>query len=94
MQYTATSFAAPLAEWFASLMPEVGEVRPPVGLFPRSGGEARTHHPDPVEQRIFHGLGRGESWVTGLFWSLATEPRVVFSVGLVGLLAGLAATVA
>ncbi len=89
MQYTATSFAASLAGWFSSLAPEGGGVRGPMGWFPTSGGEVRTRHPDPVEQRIFSGLAYGESVATSLLGRLATEPRVVFSLGLVGLLVGI-----
>lgn len=93
MQYTGTSFAELLAGWFASLMPETRTLRRPTGLFPPSGGEFASHHPDPVEQRIYEGLGRGESAVTLLFGRLATEPRVVFTLGLIGLLVGIAALV-
>jgi hydrogenase-4 component B len=94
MQYTASSFVAPLAEWFASLMPGTVTQHLPHGLFPTSGGSYKSTHADPVEQRLFEGLGRGEELVTTVFARFATEPRVVFGLGLVGLLVGLAFVIA
>ncbi|MEQ1503544.1 MAG: proton-conducting transporter membrane subunit [Myxococcota bacterium] len=93
MQYTASSFSATVADWFASLMPPVVTRHLPEGLFPSSGGSYRSNHADPVEQRLFESLGRGEELVTSVFGRFATEPRVVFGLGLVGLLVGMAVVI-
>lgn len=93
VQYTASSFVGPLAEWFAGVMPPVVTQHLPTGLFPSAGGSFRSNHPDPVEQRLYEGLGRGEQLSRDGFAHLATEPRVVFAIGLVGLLIGLAVVV-
>lgn len=90
MQYTASSFTATLAEWFVSLMPARVTQHLPEGLFPSKQASYRSTHADPIEQRLFESLGQGEELVTTVFGRFATEPRVVFGIGIVGLLVGIA----
>jgi hydrogenase-4 component B len=83
MQVTATSFAAPFARLFAAWIPPVVKRVLPQAYFPAGPGLVRSHPADPVEDRIFEGLGEGEKRVTDAFGRVSAEPRAVFAVGLV-----------
>jgi hydrogenase-4 component B len=85
MQYTASSFAAPFARLFEPWIPPMVRRALPHGFFPSGPGELATHHPDPIERRMFEAIGQGEELVAGAFGRFAADSRLVFAVGLLTL---------
>jgi hydrogenase-4 component B len=62
MQYTGTSYAASLLEFFRPLAPQSVDARPVQGLFPGPAGHA-SHVHDLAEVGIAHGVVRPVRWV-------------------------------
>ena len=54
-------------------------------LFPQHPGHVATHHPDPVEQRMFEVLDQGEDFVAETSGRIPEQPRFAFAAGLVTL---------
>ena len=52
MQYTASSFAQPIADLFAPLLRTSRECSPPQGLFP-ANASLETHTPDVCREEMF-----------------------------------------
>lgn len=87
MQYTGSSFSEQFARLFASFMPSLRRERLLPDLFPQQPGHVATHHPDPVERRMFEVIGRGEELIRELASRLPEEPRFAFAAGFLTLLA-------
>ncbi len=85
MQYTGSSFSAPFALLFASVLPALRRESLPSELLPRAPGHLATHHPDAVEKRMFEVLGQGEDFVVQASERIPEQPRVAFAAGLVAL---------
>jgi formate hydrogenlyase subunit 3/multisubunit Na+/H+ antiporter MnhD subunit len=82
MQYTASSFAQPLADFFALLLQTAKRVVPPRGLFP-ADASLETHTPDMALARGYQPLFRGVSWL--LSWlSWMQQGRVSMYVLYIG----------
>jgi len=62
MQYTGTSYAASLLEFFRPLAPQSVDARPVQGLFPGPAGHT-SHVHDLAEWGIAHGVVRPVRWV-------------------------------
>lgn len=86
MQVTGAAFAAHFARIFEGVLPVVRRERPPRGAFPEGRGHLETHHPDPVERRMFEVLDQGDDLVTHAAERISEQPRFAFALGLVALL--------
>lgn len=68
MQYTASSFAQPLTDFFAPFLKTRKRLRPPKGLFP-SEASLHTHTPDTAMDRLYRPLFHFVDWsVSKLSW--------------------------
>lgn len=85
MQYSGSSFSAPLADIFEAFLPQLRREKLPTGIFPEGRGHLGTHHVDAVERRMFEVLGQGEEMVTHAAGRLSEQPRFAFAAGLVTL---------
>ena len=85
MQYTGSSFVAMFAQIFESFLPVVRKERLPHEIFPQQPGHLATHHPDPVEKRMFEVMGQGEEFVTQTAGRIPEQPRFAFAAALVTL---------
>jgi hydrogenase-4 component B len=85
MQYTGSSFSHPFASLFEAWMPARVQLRLPDAVFPQRSGSFRSSHPDPIEDRIYEGIARGQALATAVFHRVVDDPRAVFAAGLVGL---------
>lgn len=71
MQYTASSYAQPLAEVFHAVLRTTRHYQPPEGLFPCSGA-LETHTPDWWHERAYRPLA---AWlVRGMAWFRRLQP--------------------
>jgi hydrogenase-4 component B len=86
MQYTGSSFSEPFARIFESFLPALRREQIPSEPFPQRPGRIATHHPDPVEQRMFEVLGQGEDLVAQTAGRIPEQPRFAFAAGLIALL--------
>jgi len=86
MQYTGSSFTEQFARLLESFLPALRRERVPTELFPRLPGSIQTHHPDPVEQRMFEVLGQGEDFVVRASARIPEQPRFAFAAGLFALI--------
>ena len=85
MQYTGSSFVEHFARIFDAFLPVLRRGHPPDELFPRHATALATHHADPVEQRMFEVLGRGEEYVAQATERIPEQPRFAFAAGLLAL---------
>ena len=85
MQYTGSSFAEHFARIFDAFLPVLRRGRVPDELFPQQPSAVATHHPDPVERRIFEVLGHGEEYVSLANERIPDQPRFAFAAGLIAL---------
>ena len=68
MQYTASSFARPLAQLFRLFLQPRDEIHEPHGLFPRQAS-LHTHTPDLFRRFIYEPLFLGVGWIASkLHW--------------------------
>jgi hydrogenase-4 component B len=86
MQYTGSSFSEQFARIFESFLPALRREQVPSELFPQHPGRVQTHHPDPVERRMFEVLGQGEDFVVQASTKIPEQPRFAFAAGLIALL--------
>jgi hydrogenase-4 component B len=75
----------PFASLFEAWMPARVQLRLPDAVFPQRSGSFRSSHPDPIEDRIYEGIARGQALATAVFHRVVDDPRAVFAAGLVGL---------
>lgn len=85
MQYTGSSFGEHFARIFDAFIPALRRGQPPHEFFPRHPTHLASHHADPVEQRMFEVLGRGEEYVGQVTEKIPDQPRFAFAAGLVAL---------
>ncbi len=86
MQYTGSSFSGLLGAIFESVMPAVRREAISTEPFPRKAGHAASHHPDPVERRLYEVLGQAEALIVQFAEKVPAQPRFVFALGLLTLL--------
>ena len=86
MQYTGSSFSQQFARIFESFVPALRREQVPTEFFPQQPGHVHSHHPDPVEQRMFEVLGQGEDFVVQAATRIPEQPRFAFAAGLIALL--------
>lgn len=86
MQYTGSSFSGLLAAIFESVMPAVRREVLPTEVFPRKASHAASHHPDPVERRLYEVLGQAEGLIVQFAEKVPAQPRFVFALGLLTLI--------
>ena len=68
MQYTASSFARPLAQLFRLFLQPRDEIHPPRGLFPKHAS-LHTHTPDLFRRYVYEPLFLGIAWLASkLHW--------------------------
>ncbi|MBS1148881.1 MAG: hyfB [Myxococcaceae bacterium] len=82
IQYTGTSFTAPLSRLFAGVLPMLRREKLPVGPFPQSGDYLHTHSVDAVERRMFELIGNSDQLVTETAAKISEESRLSFGLGL------------
>ena len=85
MQYTGSSFTEQFARVLEAFLPVQRRERLAPELFPQHPGHVATHHPDPVEQRMFEVLDQGEDFVAETSGRIPEQPRFAFAAGLVTL---------
>ena len=86
MQTSGTSFSAPFASFFESVLHFQRREKLPVGPFPESPGKLETHNVDTVERRIFEAFGEGQELSTKVVSRISEEPRFAFGFGLLVLI--------
>jgi hydrogenase-4 component B len=85
MQYSGSSFSAPMVAVFRDLLKFLTREDLPQGVFPKDG-HYDTHCVDGVEQTMFKLLGNGEQVVGNVMRRLPEDTRFSFAIGLAGLL--------
>lgn len=85
MQYSGSSFSAPMVAVFRDLLKFLSREDLPQGVFPKDG-HYHTHCVDAVEQSLFKSLNDGEKMVHKITHRLPEETRLSFGIGLAGLL--------
>ena len=86
MQYTGSSFSAPMIDVFRDFLRFFKRGELPQGVFPKDGSY-ETHCMDSVERLMFGLLNGGDSLATKLLPLLSEDSRFSFALGLVGLIA-------
>jgi hydrogenase-4 component B len=85
MQYTGSSFSAPMVAVFRDLLKYLTREDLPQGVFPKDG-HYHTHCVDAVEQSLFKSLNDGEKMVHKIMHRLPEDTRFSFGIGLAALL--------
>jgi hypothetical protein len=85
MQYTGSSFGEQFARIFDAFIPALRRGQAPEELFPQKATALASHHADPVEQRMYEVLGRGEEYVAQATEKIPEQPRFAFAAGLIAL---------
>ena len=67
-------------------MPSVQREQRSDDVYPQHAGHLATHHPDPVERRMFEVLGQGEDMVSHAAEKIPEQPRFAFAAGLITLI--------